>query len=122
MLPLVVVAGRRTLDPVSFGRLLRSTGRLFAVGSLIAWSVLGITGFLLARQHLHEVGDLGATAFGQRLAIKLAIAGVVLLTAIAHTITSRSSSRPVLMVSRSLAAVTFLATLAVFYQASRLSL
>ena len=120
LLAVVVVVGLRTLDREAFRRLIRGTGRAFAVGSAFAWALLALTGFLLARQHLDSVAQLTTTSFGRRLTVKIGLAGIALVAAAAHTITGRSRSRPVLVASRVLALVTFLATVAVYYQATQL--
>jgi len=120
LLIVVVVVGLRTLDREAFGRLIRGTGRAFAVGSVLAWAVLAVTGFLLARQHIDSLSQLTTTDFGRRLTVKIGLAGLAVVAATAHTITGRSRSRPVLAASRVLALVAFIATVAVFYQATQL--
>jgi putative copper export protein len=120
LLPIVVFCGLRTVEHEAFVRLLRAVGWSFAIGSLLAWTVLGVTGYLLARQHVAGFADLNRTEFGQRLSVKIGLAAVALMTAVVHTITSRSKARSLLTVSRVLAVATFLATLGVFYQAAQL--
>jgi putative copper export protein len=121
LLPIIVFAGLRSLEREPFQRLIRLTGRAFALGSILAWATLGITGLLLARQHLGSVANLSTTAFGQRLLVKVVLAAGALLTAVLHTVTGRAGSPVLLAVSRILALTTFLLTLGVFYEAARLS-
>lgn len=120
LLPVVVFEGRRTLEREPFQRLLRATGRAFSLGSILAWATLGITGYLLARQHLRGIEDLSSTAFGQRLSLKIALAAGALMAALLHTATARARSRALLMFSRVLAGATLLLTLGVVYEAALL--
>ena len=119
-LPIVVFQGHRTLEHEPFQRLLRATGRAFGLGSILAWTTLGITGYLLAREHLMGIEALSGTAFGQRLSLKIALAAGALLAALLHTATARARSRALLMVSRVLAAATLVLTVGVFYEAALL--
>jgi hypothetical protein len=108
-LGLVVVATRQ-LDRAVFRSVIGSVGRAFGYAAIVAWLLLGITGVLLAN------GDWSRT-----LVTKTGFAALALLSAAAHTVTGRSSRHGLLVLSRSLAGVTFLATLVVFWFATQLS-
>ena len=120
MLALTVMIGLRTLAREDSRRLVRSLGRAFLGISLVAWPVLGVTGWILARDHLSGWDQLRTTAFGQALGVKIVLSAVVVLTAGLHTLAGRSSRRPLIALSRVLAVMVFLETLAVFWLAARL--
>jgi putative copper export protein len=107
-LALVVIALRGDRD------LLRSVigpvGRAFGYGAIVAWILLGATGLVLSD------GDWSPT-----LLTKTGLAALAVVSGAAHVVTGRSKERSLLTVSRSMAGVTFLATLAVFLLATRLS-
>ena len=120
LLPIVVFAAFRTLEREPFQRLMSATGRAFALGSVLAWATLGITGYLLTRQHLRGIEDLSSTGFGQRLWLKIALAAAALVAALLHTATARAKGRALLVMSRVLAGTALLLTIGVFYAAAHL--
>jgi putative copper export protein len=107
-LALVVLAlsGRRDVLRSVIG----PVGRVFGYGAIVAWIVLAATGLFLSRGHWTET-----------LVAKAGFAAVAVASAAVHVVTGRSQKRATLAVSRAMAGLTFVATLAVFWLATRLS-
>ena len=120
MLALVVVVGTRLLDRDAFRALLVPLARSFAWGALVAWLLLAATGYLLASRRLSGVEALSGTSYGRRLTLKLVLVVMTLAATALHVLLGRSTSRRLLIVSRSMAMVAFLLTVGVFYAAARL--
>jgi hypothetical protein len=66
------------------------------------------------------LGQLSTTLYGQRLAVKVVLVGLTLAATVAHVVLGRSRSRPALTISRVMAGLAFLLTVAVFFAAARL--
>ena len=73
MLALVAVVGTRVLDRDSFRALLVALARSFALGALVAWVLLAVTGYLLASRRLSGVEALSTTSYGRRLTLRVGI-------------------------------------------------
>jgi copper transport protein len=120
MLAMVVVVGMRVLDRDAFRALLVPLARWFAWGAVVAWLLLAITGYLLASQRLSGVEALSTTSYGRRLALKLVLVVLTVAATVLHTLLGRSKSPRLLVISRGMALVAFIATAGIFYAASRL--
>ncbi len=120
MLAMVVVVGMRVLDRDDFRALLVPLARWFAWGAVVAWLLLGITGYLLASRRLSGLEALSTTSYGRRLALKLLLVVVTVAATALHILVGRSKSPRLLVMSRSMAVVAFIATAGIFYAASRL--
>jgi hypothetical protein len=66
------------------------------------------------------LGQLSTTLYGQRLAVKVVLVGLTLAVTVAHVVLGRLRSRPALTISRVMAGLAFLLTVAVFFAAARL--
>ena len=120
VLGVFVVAGLRVLEREQFRALIRRAGWWFAAGAVVAWLLLIVSGFFMAQTHMSSLADLGKTDFGRPLLDKIGWVAITLVAAVGHVLAGRSASRPLVMVSRVLALVTFVGTLVVFYYATLL--
>jgi len=121
MLAMVVVVGLRVLDRAAFRALLVPLARWFAWGAFVAGLLLGITGYLLASRRLSGVEALYTTSYGRRLSLKLVLVVLTVTATALHTLLGRSKSPRLLVISRGMAVVAFIATAGIFYAASRLA-
>ena len=120
MLALVVVVVRRVLDRDRFRAVLVPLARAFAWGSVVAWLLLGVTGYILASHRLSGLEALSGSDYGRRLSLKLVLVTLTLVAVGLHVILGRSASRGLLAVSRAMAVAAFALTAGVFYAAARL--
>jgi copper transport protein len=120
MLAMVVVVGMRVLDRDAFRALLLPLARWFTWGSVVAWLLLGITGYFLASRRLSGVEALSTTSYGRRLSLKLLLVVLTVAATALHIFLGRSKSLRLLVISRGMAVVAFIATAGIFYAASRL--
>ncbi|HEY9289234.1 MAG TPA: hypothetical protein VIT43_14570 [Candidatus Dormibacteraeota bacterium] len=121
MLAIVTVSALRLLDRPTFRALIRRVGRVFLLGSLIAWAILALSGLALAGGRIHTLGDLTATGFGRTLLLKTGLFGLAIVLTLVHTVAGGRSSPVAVRLSRTLSPVIFLLTLAIFYLAVRLT-
>jgi putative copper export protein len=120
MLAMVVVVGIRVLEREALRTLLVPLARTFSWGAVVAGLLLAGTGYLLASRRLSGVEALSSTSYGRRLALKLLLVVLTLAATALHVALGRSTSRHLLIASRSLAVVAFLLTAGVFYVAAQL--
>ncbi len=121
MLALTAVVGLRSLERGAFKDLMVRLGRSFLYASIVIWTTLAITGWLMAAHHLASLGALWSTAWGRTLTEKIGLAVLILATAAVHVITGRGQSRGLLVISRAMAVLIAVETLGVFYLAARLA-
>jgi putative copper export protein len=86
MLALAVGAARRTVAETERVALFRALGRRFAIAGGIAMVVLIATGTDMAADRLGSWSDLTDTAYGERLADKLALVAVVIALTLFHSL------------------------------------
>jgi uncharacterized membrane protein len=111
-LALIVVVALRTLPRELFRTLVRRAGWAFAGLSAVAWLLLGVSGLSLA-------GQLGWPA---PVRLKTALAAGVLAATVLHVLTGRlTTSRPAVLVSRTLALLVLAGTLAIFWLGAQLA-
>lgn len=120
MLALVVGVGVRVVEREQLRALLVPLARAFAWGAAVAGVILLISGYLLASRRLLSLDALTSTAYGRRLALKLVLVALTLATTLLHVLLGHSRSSQVLLVSRAMAGLAFLFTVAVFFAAARL--
>jgi len=120
MLAMVVVVGTRVLDRDAFRALLVPLARWFAWGAFVAGLLLGITGYLLASRRLSGVEALSTTSYGRRLSLKLLLVVLTVAATALHILLGRSKSPRLLVISRGMAVLAFIATAGIFYAASQL--
>lgn len=121
MLFLVVVVGLARLEPDTFRTLIASVGRVFAVVAVLAGIDLAATGFILAQGNLQSWSALFQSSFGHTLLAKVGLALLTGLVALVHVWTGRQRARLLLLASRALAGVAFVATLAIFWLSASLA-
>lgn len=120
-LAMIAVVARRTGTLDGFSLLMRRTGRAFAAGAVVAGLVLAASGIALARQRLTSWEGLTTTPWGRVLALKTALAAVVVILTVGHSWLGSRTERSGVISSRALSSAILLMTLAIFYLAARLA-
>ena len=122
-LAMVAVIAARTLDQPSFRRLMSRTGRIFLVGSVLAWALIAVSGAAMAWPRLgYSLFAIPRTDFGRLLATKTSLAVlVVALTGVHSMAGRRTDSRRAIAVSRVVSTLLFLVTLGIFWLAVRMT-
>lgn len=123
VLAVVAVIAARSLDQLSFRRLMSRTGQAFAIGSAIAWAVIGISGAAMAWPRLgFNLTNLAVTSFGQLLRVKTGLAGLVIVLTAVHALMGRSTrSKAAIIASRLITLLLFILTLGIFWLAVRMT-
>ena len=122
-LAFVAVIAARTLDRTTFRRLMSRTGRAFAVGSVVAWVLIAVSGAAMAWPRLgYGLTELASTSFGHLLEAKTGLAALLVILTGVHTVTGRrTDSRVAIIASRVISLLLFLITLAIFWLAVRMT-
>ena len=121
VLAIVAVLAARSLERPAFRGLMSQVGRVYLVGSLVAWVLLAVTGVAMARERIPTLAAVGSTPWGRTLALKTGLAvAAVILTMVHSWAGSRTAVRAILA-SRVLSPIILILTLAIFYLASRLA-
>ncbi|HEU0165102.1 MAG TPA: copper resistance protein CopC, partial [Thermomicrobiales bacterium] len=81
MLTFVLFPGLRRIDPVKRREVLIVAIPRFSLISMIAWSVLGLTGFYAGWVQVGNLHALGTTSYGHSLIVKLILLAIVLIVA-----------------------------------------
>ena len=122
-LAFVAVIAARTLDRPAFRRLMSRTGRAFAVGSVVAWTLIATSGAAMAWPRLgYSLNQLESTSFGHLLEEKTRLMVLLLILTGVHTVASRrTDSKAAIVASRILAPLLFVVTLGIFWFAVRMT-
>lgn len=122
-LAVIAVIAARTLDRPAFRRLMSLTGRAFAVGSVVAWTLIGISGVAMAWPRLgFTMSELASTSFGHLLEAKTTLAALLVILTAVHTFTGRRpDSRVAIFASRVISPLLFVVTLGIFWLAVRMT-
>ena len=122
VLAVVAVVARRNLDPAAFRNVMARAGRAFLAGSVIAWLAIAVSGVAMATSHLHSLGELRATSWGNTLETKTGLALVAVALTAAHSVAGGSNrSAGWIRASRFLSPMILIVTVGIFYLAVRLS-
>lgn len=122
LLAVVAIVARRHLDAAAFRNVMAGAGRAFLAGSVIAWLAIAVSGVAMAASHLHSLGELRTTSWGNTLETKTSLALLAVALTAAHSVAgARTRSRAWVRASRVLSPMILLVTLAIFYLAVRLS-
>ena len=122
LLAVVAVVARRHLDAAAFRNVMAATGRAFLAGSVIAWLAIAVSGVAMATSHLHSLGELRTTSWGNTLETKTSFALLAVALTAAHSVAGARTDSPAwVRVSRFLSPMILIVTLAIFYLAVRLS-
>lgn len=120
-LAMVAVVAKRALPPDLFGRLMRRAGRVFAAGAVVAGLGLAASGIAMGRVRLASWEALTTTPWGRTLALKSALALVVVALSLGHSWTGSRTDRAAVIASRALSPAILVLTLVIFYLAARLA-
>src|SRR6266571_4290067 len=120
VLAIVAVIAARSLERPAFRGLMSQVGRVYLVGSLVAWLLLAITGLAMARDRIPTLAAVGSTPWGRTLELKTGLAVAAVILTLAHSWAGNRSSARAIVASRFLSPVILILTLAIFYLASRL--
>lgn len=123
LLAVVAVIAARSLDRPTFRRLMSRTGRAFAVGSIVAWAMIAISGAAMAWPRLgYTLTNLASTSFGRLLEAKTGLAVLVVVLTGMHTLAGRrTDSKAAIVASRLISPLLFLVTLGIFWLAVRMT-
>jgi len=121
VLAMVAVVARRNLEPASFRKVMAGSGRAFLAGSVIAWLAIAVSGVALARSHLHNLGELRTTSWGNTLEAKTGLAVVAVTLSAVHSVAGRHRSTGWVKASRFLSPIILIVTVGIFYLAVRLT-
>ena len=122
VLALVAVVARRNLEPESFRKVMAGSGRTFLAGSVIAWLAIAVSGVAMASSHLHNLGELRTTSWGNTLEAKTGLAMVAVSLAAVHSVAGgRHRSAGWVRASRFLSPIILIVTVGIFYLALRLT-
>jgi len=123
LLAIIAVVAARTLDQPTFRRFMSRAGQAFAVGSIVAWLLIGVSGAAMAWPRLgYSLAALPRTDFGRLLETKTGLALVAVVLTAAHTIAGRRiGSRAAIFASRLISPLLFLLTLGIFWLAVRMT-
>lgn len=122
LLAVVAVVARRHLDAAAFRNLMAGAGRAFLAGSVVAWLAIAVSGAAMATSHLHGLGELRTTSWGNTLETKTSLALLAVALTAAHSVAGGRNRSPAwVTASRFLSPMILIVTLAIFYLAVRLS-
>jgi putative copper export protein len=123
LLAVVAIIASRTLERAAFKGLMSRTGKAFAVASVIAWGVIGVSGAAMAWPRLgYTLTNLRATDFGRLLETKTSLAILVIGLTVVHSVLGRrAESRSAVIASRVISPLLFAVTVGIFWMAVRMT-